>query len=86
VMLSPLATGNDAYASMSRSTLPGRRCPILYYIDGVPARGYNIDDMPARDVEALEIYRGPSQVPVEFDRRNAMCGLIVIWTRIEGDT
>ncbi|HEX5521223.1 MAG TPA: TonB-dependent receptor [Longimicrobiaceae bacterium] len=86
VVLEPMAAGNDAYASMARSSVPGHRCPILYYVDGVPARGYNIDDMPARDVEALEIYRGPSQVPVEFDRAGAMCGLIVIWTRIEGET
>lgn len=73
----------DSHASMQRASPGlGRRCPIQYYIDGVPAHGYNIDDMPARDVEGIEIYRGASEVPPEFNRRTAMCGVIVIWTRI----
>ncbi|MBX9928962.1 MAG: carboxypeptidase regulatory-like domain-containing protein [Gemmatimonadaceae bacterium] len=34
-----------------------------------------------RDIEALEVYTGPSEVPGEFAGRNAGCGVIVIWTK-----
>jgi carboxypeptidase family protein/TonB-dependent receptor-like protein len=35
---------------------------------------------PIRDIEALEVYTGPSDVPGEFAGRSAGCGVIVIWT------
>lgn len=37
--------------------------------------------IPVRDIEALEIYTGPTDVPGEYAGRNAGCGVIVIWTR-----
>ena len=37
--------------------------------------------IPVRDIEALEIYTGPADVPGEYAGRNAGCGVIVIWTR-----
>jgi hypothetical protein len=36
---------------------------------------------PIRDIEAIEVYTGPSDVPGEFAGRNAGCGVIVIWTK-----
>jgi hypothetical protein len=36
---------------------------------------------PLQDVEALEVYSGPSDVPGEFAGRNAGCGVIVVWTK-----
>jgi hypothetical protein len=36
---------------------------------------------PIRDIEALEVYTGPSDVPGEFAGWTAGCGVIVIWTR-----
>mgnify|MGYP002780515169 CR=1 FL=1 len=80
VQLSPTPFSQN-HATMARNG--GRRCPIQYFIDGIPAAGYNIDDMPATDVEGLEVYRGASEIPAEFNRRTAMCGVIVIWTRID---
>lgn len=36
---------------------------------------------PIRDIEAIEVYTGPADVPGEFAGANAGCGLVVIWTR-----
>lgn len=72
---------SDQKASMGRNT--GTRCPIQYFVNGVPVHGYNIDDTGVQEVEALEIYRGASEIPPDFNRASAMCGVIVIWTRVD---
>jgi hypothetical protein len=62
----------------------GGDCPPTYFIDGVMAVGYNLDDMPVGDVEAIELYSGLSSLPSEFAkaRPNLACGTVVIWTRV----
>jgi protocatechuate 3,4-dioxygenase beta subunit len=64
-------------------------CPFRYVIDGARlAALYSMDDMPPQWIEGIEIYKGPSQVPIEFNNfsadRNGACGVIVIWTRNRG--
>jgi len=61
-------------------------CPYRFIIDGARINaGFSIDEMPPNWFEGLEVYQGPSQVPMEFAagpaEPNASCGLIVIWTR-----
>lgn len=58
-------------------------CPVQFFVDGVPAHGMNIDEVSPTDVEALELYAGSSQVPIQFKRFNSDCGVIVIWTRLD---
>jgi Carboxypeptidase regulatory-like domain/TonB-dependent Receptor Plug Domain len=62
----------------------GSDCPPTYFIDGTMAIGYNLDDMPVSDVEAIELYSGLSSLPSEFAkaRPNLACGTVVIWTRV----
>lgn len=70
---------------MGRSS-SGRDCPPEFWIDGVRAQFLGVDDVPVNDIEALEVYRGPSGMPPEFNSRftNAGCGAVIIWTRIPG--
>ena len=82
VHLASTRVGDDQRASMLRS-VPNRRCPIQYFVDGVSAMGFNIDDVAPGSIEALEIYRGASEIPPDFNRGTALCGVIVIWTRID---
>jgi hypothetical protein len=75
----------------SRGTTPTRMrgqqravgsCPIQYYVDGVPTGFYNADEMRPADVSGLEIYRGAASIPAVFNRGTAVCGVIVIWTKV----
>lgn len=61
----------------------GTRCPIQYFVDGALTSGFNIDEVMARDVEGIEIYRGASTIPPAYNRGTAPCGVILIWTRVE---
>jgi hypothetical protein len=36
---------------------------------------------PINDIEGIEVYNGPAQIPGEFTASTSGCGLVVIWTR-----
>jgi hypothetical protein len=84
--LVPQQVGGAATLRFARNSIAGRDCPPQYYIDGVMARGFNIDDIPPMDVEGIEIYSGVSQIPAQFKNMfsTAMCGVVVIWSRLPG--
>jgi hypothetical protein len=68
---------------MTRAT-SGVSCKLLLGVDGVlMADGFNVDEVPAQTIIALEIYSGVSTIPVEFraTRAGVACGLVMIWTR-----
>ena len=58
-------------------------CKVTYYVDGssVPGGTFHMDDMSPLAIEAVEVYRGPSETPARFRQRDTACGVIVIWTR-----
>lgn len=69
-------TGGVCRAQMARAPLG---CPPEYVVDE------RIDNtfgplIPVRDIQALEVYTGVTDVPGEFAGRNSGCGVIVIWT------
>jgi hypothetical protein len=79
----PGSTGNPA---MSRSAplLAHRGCRIGYYVDGIripAADAFRLDELSPMDVEAIEVYRGVSEVPARFLRTGDECGVVVVWTR-----
>ena len=69
--------GNGCSIRMARAPM---RCSPEYIVD---ERTDNVfgPNTPIRDLEGIEVYTGPSEVPGEFAGRNAGCGVIVIWTR-----
>ena len=74
--------GNGCTIQMVRAR-PG--CYPDYIVDGRPDNMFG-SSTPIRDIVALEVYTGPSDVPGEFAGRSAGCGVVVIWTRAGPDT
>ena len=58
-------------------------CPIQYFLDGTPFSG-DIDELTPDQVEGIEIYRGSSTIPPEFNSGTSMCGVIAVWSRVPG--
>ena len=59
-------------------------CALRVGVNGhVMPEDYRLDEVPAADVVAIEIYSGVASMPVEYSstRRSMSCGLAMIWTR-----
>lgn len=69
--------GNGCAIRMARAPM---RCSPEYIVDERVDNTFG-PNTPIRDMEGVEVYTGPSDVPGEFAGRNAGCGVIVIWTR-----
>ena len=59
----------------------GSDCLPEYYVDGAPVRSISVDDFTPNEIEGIELYRGPSEVPAHLLSRRSACGLVMIWTR-----
>jgi outer membrane receptor protein involved in Fe transport len=46
---------------------------------GEPARLDQV--IQPSEIEAIEVYRGPSETPLQFGGISSPCGVILIWTR-----
>jgi hypothetical protein len=61
-------------------------CVPDLWLDGQRARGMEVDEISATDIQAIEVYESWSTVPAPFapTSQSLPCGTIVIWTRIPG--
>lgn len=65
---------------------PNGWCVPAIYIDGIrtvysPELGITINSVVGRqEVEAIEVYRRPAEVPVEYSQ-GVNCGVIVVWSK-----
>lgn len=59
-------------------------CAPDFWLDGVRARGMELDDILASDIEAIELYESFASLPHQFTPSGAAvpCGTIVVWTRV----
>lgn len=55
-------------------------CPLTLYVNG--ARWYgSLDALSPDEVEALEVYSTPAEIPVRFSGTDENCGVVLIWTQ-----
>lgn len=66
-----------------RMTRGTGNCQPTVFLDGIVMAGMEVDDIPAEDVWAVEVYRGASELPVQFAGAGR-CGAVVIWTPVGG--
>ncbi|MEI8255013.1 MAG: TonB-dependent receptor [Deltaproteobacteria bacterium] len=79
-----IVTGRQAVSAIPRgNSAASNQCPMQYYVDGIfmSPGSFSVDDISPMQIEAVEIFRGPSEVPARFRQRETGCGLVVIWTR-----
>lgn len=63
----------------------GDACPALFFLDGAYiGNASHVDPdwvLGVNQIEAVEVYSGPSQMPAIFNRTGSGCGVVVFWTR-----
>jgi hypothetical protein len=76
-------TGRFDVRMRNAQNMLGQTCPPALWVDGVkwrdPSSAYT--EIQGIEMEVVEIYNGPSQVPGEFLDSDARCGAIIVWTR-----
>lgn len=77
--------GSDATPGTPAVEIPRgpRDCPVTYFLDGLRVPGFHVDQVTPEEIDGIEIYRGPSQVPPVF-RRKFTCAAVAVWTRDPG--
>ena len=79
-----LVSGRSGISASPRgNSAASNACAMQYYVDGIfmtPGM-FSVDEIVPVQLEALEIFRGPSEIPARFRQRDTGCGLVVIWTR-----
>ncbi len=53
----------------------------LYFQNGMPEAPPNLSGMNILNFQALEVYRSPAEMPVEYNATGSGCGVILLWTR-----
>ncbi len=81
-----LSTGSYGVRFVTHSGGRGLACQPDMWLDGVRARGMELDEIFASTVEALELYDTFATVPLQFTHQanTVPCGTIVVWTRAPG--
>lgn len=66
------------------STRAGDPCELAVYLDGMYSSflSSDVDGLAAQDVVAIEVYRGPAQIPAAYNQlgRGESCGVVLVWT------
>jgi hypothetical protein len=82
---SELMKGPHGYVASTRF---GGSCYSQVYLDqalvyrgGSDKYTFDINTLSPDQIEAIEYYAGPAQLPAKYQGLNANCGVIVIWRR-----
>lgn len=60
----------------------GSLCEPMLFVDGNPAPGFSLDNLPPDAVQGIELYRRPSEMPVQFKGvGEADCGVLAVWSQ-----
>jgi hypothetical protein len=76
-------TGTFEVRMRNAQTMMGQTCPPAVWVDGIKWRDVRsaYTGIAGIELEVVEIYNGPAQVPGEFLDSSASCGAVIVWTR-----
>jgi hypothetical protein len=81
--------GSRTQTAMARSTWFGR-CAAVVFVDGIKMNSPDakpeevrmaLESVSGPNLEAVEVYRGRSELPAAFGGPDVRCGAIIAWTR-----
>jgi hypothetical protein len=64
-----------------KNAVQGGACEINLYIDGVAVSDNDLEKLSVNEFAALEFYSGGATIPVQYNRTESSCGVILLWTR-----
>jgi hypothetical protein len=67
-----------------RGAFDAAPCIMRVGMDGqIKEPTFELDELPVKEIYGVEVYPGPATIPSQFAglRKDAFCGLIMIWTR-----
>lgn len=62
-------------------------CYLSIYVDGVRVWSWgdqappDMDEIQAMSLEGVEVYRGPAELPAQYQATGSACGAVLFWTR-----
>jgi len=77
--------------AMCGGTVMAAACYMSIYVDGVRRWAPGSPDPPDfesmrnNQYEGVEVYRGASELPIQYQGTGAACGAILLWTRVGGN-
>ncbi|PAP78305.1 carboxypeptidase-like regulatory domain-containing protein [Rubrivirga marina] len=84
IVTNRVSAPGDVPGRSAVATRRGAECQMAIYLDGVysPFLTDDVDAITAQDVVAIEVYRGPTQIPTFYNQlgRGEGCGVILVWT------
>lgn len=81
VRLQRLRSGGYGVRFASYAKTPN--CVPNLWLDGQLVRDMEVDDVPANQIEAIELYESWASTPSQFSQGATLpCGTIVVWSRI----
>jgi hypothetical protein len=86
ITLQPLGSSIDEY-DRQRGADP-KACYPDVYLDGAVVYSFgrqnslfDINSIATSAIAAVEFYVGPSQIPLQYNKTSAVCGVVLIWTK-----
>lgn len=76
-------TGTFQVQMRNAQNMMGQPCPPAVWVDGMKWRDSSsaFTAILGFELEVVEVYNGPAEVPGEFLDSDASCGVVVVWTR-----
>jgi hypothetical protein len=75
-----------AAARPGRSLSHNDVCPVQVVLDGHMLANqvdtFDISSVRVQNLAGLEYYESLARIPIEFDRGDSQCGVLVLWTRL----